>query len=79
MKTKLTVRVRRDLLENAKRFASAHNTTLTELISQYLQRLPAEQEVLDNAPLVRKLSGLLSPDVSVEDYQKHLDEKYGGR
>jgi len=43
MKTKLTVRVPRDLLDNAKRYASAHNTTLTELISQYLRRFPAEQ------------------------------------
>lgn len=77
MDIKLTVRVPRNLLENAKRYARAHNTTLTELISTYLQHIPAELEPLEQAPLVRQLTGLLSTDVSVEDYKKHLEEKYG--
>jgi hypothetical protein len=79
MDTKLTVRVPRHLLENAKRYAQAHETTLTELISAYLQHIPFESEVLDQAPVVRRLTGLLSPDVSEDDYKKHLEEKYGGR
>jgi len=77
MKTKLTVRVPRDLLENAKHYASAHNTNLTELISQYLRRFPPEVEGLDDAPITRRLTGLLSPDLSVDDYKNHLEEKYG--
>jgi hypothetical protein len=77
MNTKLTVRVPRKLLENAKHYASTHNTTLTELISAYLQRIPTESELLDSAPVVRRLTGLLSADVSVDDYKKHLEEKYG--
>ena len=79
MDTKLTVRVPRHLLENAKRYASSHNTTLTRLISAYLQRIPGERNLLDKAPVVRMLTGLLSRDVSMEDYKKHLEEKYGGR
>jgi hypothetical protein len=79
MDTKLTVRVPRHLLANAKRYANAHQTTLTELISIYLQNIPADTDILDRAPLVRRLSGLLSPEVSLEDYKKHLEEKYGGR
>ena len=79
MDTKLTVRVPRHLLINAKRYAQAHQTTLTELISAYLQQFPSESEVLDHAPVVRRLTGLLSEDVSVDDYKKHLDDKYGGR
>jgi len=78
MDTKLTVRVPRHLIENAKRYASAHNTTLTKLISAYLQRIPGERELL-NSTVVRNLTGLLSGDVSMEDYKKHLEEKYGGR
>jgi hypothetical protein len=77
--TKLTIRVPRHLLANAKRYAQVHQTTLTELISAYLQRIPSESEVLDYAPVVRRLTGLLSPDVSVDDYKKHLEDKYGGR
>jgi hypothetical protein len=74
--TKLTVRVPRDLLENAKRYASQNHTTLTDLIEAYLQRLPVDKS-LENAPIVRSLSGTLSEKASVADYHKHLQEKYG--
>jgi hypothetical protein len=74
--TKLTVRVPRDLLENAKRYAAQNNTSLTNLFEAYLRRLPA-QAPLENAPLVRWLSGRLSQNVSIQDYKKHLDEKSG--
>jgi len=74
--TKLTVRVPRDLLENIKRYAAQNNTTLTDLIKAYLRRIPA-QGPMENAPLVRRLSGTLSSDVTIQDYKKHLEEKYG--
>ena len=74
--TKLTVRVPRDLLENVKRYAAQNNTTLTNLIVAYLRRIPI-QSPLENAPIVRRLSGTLSQEVSVQDYKKHLEEKYG--
>ena len=74
--TKLTVRVPRDLLENITRYAAQNNTTLTGLIEAYLRRIPA-QPPLENAPIVRRLSGTLSPDITIQDYKKHLEEKYG--
>ena len=74
--TKLTVRVPRDLLENIKRYAAQNNTTLTDLIEAYLRRIPAQQS-LENAPIVRRLTGTLSPDVAIQDYKQHLEEKYG--
>ncbi len=74
--TKLTVRVPRDLLENAKQYAARNNTTLTALIKSYLQRIPA-QSPNEIAPIVRRLSGIVPQDITVEDYKKHLDEKYG--
>jgi hypothetical protein len=73
--TKLTVRVPRELLENVKRYAAENNTTLTDLIEAYLRRIPAGQS-MENAPIVRRLSGSLTPDVNVQDYKKHLDDKY---
>ncbi len=79
MDTKLTVRVPRSLLENAKLYAKANNTTLTALISGYLERIPTEPGPLDKAPIVRRITGLLSPEVSEDDYKKHLEEKYGGQ
>lgn len=76
--TKLTVRVPRDLLENVKRYAEENNTTLTALIEAYLRHIPS-QAPLDNAPIVRRLSGILSLGVSLDDYKKHLEEKYAGQ
>lgn len=74
--TKLTVRVPKDLLENAKRYAQQNNTTLTALIETYLRRIPS-QEPFDDAPIVRRLSGSLSQDVTIQDHKEHLAEKYG--
>ena len=76
--TKLTVRVPRKLLEKAKRYASAHNITLTDLVSAYLESIPTETGSMQNAPIVQQLTGLLSSDVSIEDYKKYLEQKYGG-
>ena len=77
--TKLTIRLSRELLENAKLYARKQNTTVTNLISEYLRRMPASLDVLQDAPIVRRLSGTLSKNVSVADYKKHLDAKYGGK
>jgi hypothetical protein len=77
--TKLTVRLPRELLENAKRYARKQNTTVTNLISEYLRRMPASIDILQDAPIVRRLSGTLSKNVSVADYKKHLEAKYGGK
>ncbi|MBE0411518.1 MAG: hypothetical protein IBX69_17475, partial [Anaerolineales bacterium] len=56
METKLTVRVSRRILENAKRYARENNTTLTELISTYLQQIPEAAIGLEDAPTVRRLT-----------------------
>ena len=79
METKMTVRVDRRLLENAKRYARENNMTLTELISHYLEKIPPGSGELEQAPIVRRLTGSLSRNIAVEDYKKHLEEKYGGK
>ena len=77
-KTKLTVRVPRDLLEEAKRYASEHDTTLTRLVSEFLRQLSIQDNPLADAPVVRRLSGTLSPEASIDDYRKYLEKKHGG-
>lgn len=74
--TKLTVRVSRDLLENVKVYAEKNNTTLTELIEAFLKNIPP-QFPLENAPIVRRLSGSLPKNLSIQDYRNHLEDKYG--
>jgi hypothetical protein len=75
--TKLTVRVPVDVLQRAKQYAQEHDTTLTRLISEYLRQLPLEGDPLAQAPIVRRMSGLLSSGVSIDDYKAYLEEKYG--
>ena len=75
--TKLTVRVPRRLLEEAKRYATEHDTTLTRLVSEYLRQLSAPDGLLAEAPAVYRLSGTLSPEASVEEYYRHIEEKHG--
>jgi hypothetical protein len=75
--TKLTVRVPKDILEGARRYARDDHTTLTWLISEYLRQLTAPSDPLADAPIVRRLSGTLSQDVSVEDYREHVERRHG--
>jgi Family of unknown function (DUF6364) len=73
--TKLTIRVSRDLLEGARQYARENRTTLTRLVSAYLLQLAAQRDPLADAPIVRRLSGILSQDASVEEYREYLDRK----
>lgn len=74
-KTKLTVRIDQDLLNNLKQYASSNHTTLTNLINAYLQHIP-DQNTGKHTVVVNQLSGVLSQDLSVEGYKNHLEEKY---
>jgi len=80
--SKLTVRVPHNLVEGAKRYARQNHTTVTRLVSEYLRRLTNQSDPLDplgDAPIVKRLSGILPENVSVDDYKKYIDEKYGNR
>jgi hypothetical protein len=74
-KTKLTVRVDLELLNNLKQYAALNLTTLTDLINAYLRHIP-DQNKGKHTAVVSQLSGILSQDLSVEEYKKHLEEKY---
>ena len=75
--TKMTVRVPRELLERAKQYAKDNETTLTRLITTYLDNLVVTDDPLADAPIVKRLSGTLSEEVSINDYRHHLEDKYG--
>jgi Family of unknown function (DUF6364) len=77
--TKLTVRLPRDLVEGAKRYAADHDTTLTRLVSEYFRQLGVEDYPLADAPIVRRLSGILAQEVTIDGYHKYLEEKHGGQ
>ena len=75
-KTKLTIRVPRDLLEGARRYAREHHTTLTRLVSAYLRQLSTEEDLLSDAPTVKRLSGVLPQGALVQEYPEYLEHKH---
>ena len=76
-KTKLTVRVDRQWLKAAKKYAKRNNTSLSRLISLYLRSLAVEDEPLVSTPILRRVSGILPADVSREEHTAHIEKKYG--
>ena len=74
--TKLTVRIDRAILESAKRYAREHGTSLTRLVTHHLERLGADEERLGAAPVTRRLTGVLPPESSLQDYRDHLERKH---
>jgi hypothetical protein len=75
--TKLTIRVPTVVLDRAKQYAKSNQTSVTRLVSQYLSQLPIQDDYLQDAPIVQSLIGILSPETTVEDYWRYIDEKYG--
>lgn len=79
--TKLTVRVPKQALAAAKSYAAKNNTTLTRLITAYLQDVERAEteEPADLSPVVRRLRGSLSGSVTEEAYHRYLEEKHLGK
>jgi hypothetical protein len=78
MQTKLTVRVEKELIQAAKRYASKRGTSLSQLIEAYLRTLAIqEDEPVASTPVLSRLMGILPPEASIEEYHEHLEDKYG--
>lgn len=79
MQTKLTLRLDRDLIEQAKTYSAKQNKSLSQIVADYFALLEAAltEQPLELTPLVSSLKGALrGSKVSEEDYQRHLEEKY---
>lgn len=73
---KLTVRLPKEDIEFAKRYARDHRLTLTELIDRHFRQLRSQSDV-DIHPEVQKISGLVPPHVDAEaEYHAHLMKKH---
>jgi len=73
-KTKLTLSVDAGVVERAKRFSRRNETTVSELVSQFLASL--EDDDGHATPIVSRLRGVLPSDVSREDYRARLEAKH---
>ena len=73
---KVTVRLPREDIEFAKRYARIHRMTFTELIDRHLRQLRSQAES-EIHPEVEKISGLVPHDVDARaEYHEHLLKKH---
>lgn len=82
METKLTLKLNRDVIENARKYSKAHNRSLSGLVEAYFRRLGN----LDNGPppvemsqVVKELSGIIKEsDIRnwKDGYTDWLKKKY---
>ena len=71
MDTKLTLKLKQNIIEKAKDYAKSHRTSLSKIIENYLQKITNDNEESEQiTPLVKSLSGII-------DLPKDFDHKQG--
>jgi hypothetical protein len=80
METKLTIRLKKTVIDQAKKYANDHETSLSKLIENYLSAITEESRSTEKiSPLVQSLSGVIQLSENEDPkgtYQEHLKEKY---
>ncbi len=78
MKTKLTLRIEKDLIENVKELSQKKGKSISKIVENYFKLILKDKEKNEElTPTVKKLKGVLKDKkISEEDYKKHLEEKY---
>jgi hypothetical protein len=72
--SKLTLSVDEQVVAQAKRFAAARGTSVSQLVERYLTLLSRPEEP-PRAPVLQALRGILK-EGSREDYRRYLTRKY---
>lgn len=80
MDTKLTLKLNEAIIEKAKVYAKAKNTSLSGLIENYLRKLTSAKKGKKSiTPLIKSLSGVISLPKNHDDkkdYSDYLTKKY---
>jgi len=80
METKLTIRLKKRVIERAKDYAKDHKISLSKMVESYLESITEPQkDEPEITPLVESLSGVihLSDDFDLkQDYSNYLSDKY---
>ena len=78
-KKRLNITVDPDVVERARRYTRRHDTSISELVGEFLSHLPDADGSgpADLSPTVRRLLGIAAGGPDREDYRSHLLEKYG--
>ncbi len=80
MKTKLTLNADKQIISRAKKYAQEQNTSVSDLVENYLRRLTVEAATQPKiTPLVKGLSGIISLPEKYDKktaYTHYLEDKY---
>lgn len=81
METKLTLMLKSTTIERGKRFAKKHKTSLSRLVSNYLEKITEADKEEQISPLVKSLVGVVKKDKKSwkghrDEYTDHLLKKY---
>jgi hypothetical protein len=79
MKDKLTLRLERKLIQEAKKQARKEGTSVSQMVSDYFKALQIKNEKDtpdDLPPKTASLSGIIKAIPDESDYKKHLEDKY---
>lgn len=68
-----------EAIRRGERYSELHQTSISQLVSNFLSCLPVDSDEQERplSPAVRRLLGVGSGASDVEDYRRHLMEKYG--
>ena len=82
MNTKLTLKLNKRTIENAKRYARKNNQSLSSLVERYFNLISEKEKSpeIEISPNVKELSGIIKLDKYFDlkdEYRKHIMEKYG--
>jgi hypothetical protein len=80
METKLTIRLRKNVVDKAKDYAFQHKTSLSKMVENYLEAIVSEKDKKEDiTPLVESLSGVIhiKDDIDYQSqYSDFLANKY---
>jgi hypothetical protein len=80
METKLTLKLKKNIIDRAKKYARDQEISLSKLIENYLNVITAPSDKKkDISPLVKSISGVIKLQDDFDHkaaYQKSLEEKY---
>lgn len=80
METKLTIRLKKNVVDKAKDYASQHKTSVSKMVESYLETITSERDKKEDiTPLVESLSGVIhiKDDIDYQSqYSDFLANKY---
>ena len=79
MDSKLTLKLNKSVIEQAKQYAKENNISLSRMIENYLQAATVrKQHIIKISPLVKSLTGVIELEKADyrKDYADFLSQKY---